>query len=70
MIRIITLSLLLISTSSFASGWECINRNSRIIPTCDTWRWEVPRGWLVSIDINNYGASITYFPDESHEWKI
>lgn len=34
-----------------ASSWECINRNG-FIPTCNTWRWPVPHGWLVSVDNN------------------
>ncbi len=58
---------LMLSGSVFASGWECINRN---VLTCNTWRWEVPNGWLVSSDNDNHGAAITFYPDEKHEWKI
>ena len=69
MVRIIALSLLLMSTSSFASGWECINRNG-LVPSCNTWRWPVPHGWLVSSDNDDHGAAITFVPDEDHSWKL
>jgi hypothetical protein len=66
--RRLILILLLISNNCYA-GWECINRNG-LIPTCNTWRWKVPHGWLISVDNDDHGASVTFYPDENHEWGI
>lgn len=60
---------LLFPIISYASGWECINRNGFVL-TCNTWRWSVPHGWLVSVDNNDHGAAVTFVPDEWHNWKI
>lgn len=64
-------TILLVSTiwsaACNASGWECINRNG-VIPTCNTWRMMVPHGWLVSVDNNDHGAALTYYPDDGHVW--
>lgn len=60
---------MMISEQCFASGWECINRNAALIPTCNTWRWPVPHGWMVSTDNADHGAAMTFIPDETHEWK-
>ncbi len=54
------------SSSIFASSWECVSRN---IAICNTWRMEVPHGWLVSTDNSNEDIAITYYPDPDHEWK-
>lgn len=59
----------LIPALANAIGWECINKN-QFPPTCNTWRWEVPTGWLVSTDNQDHGASITFLPDELHQWKV
>ncbi len=45
--------MLLVPSLSLASNWECINRNPGNL-TCNTWRWEVPHGWLVSTDSNDF----------------
>lgn len=60
--------LFLLTTNCFASHWECINRNG-VVPTCNTWRWEVPGGWLVSTDNGDRHVAVTFFPDQKHEWK-
>lgn len=60
--------LLIIPAICFASHWECINRNG-LVSTCNTWRWHVPHGWLVSVDNYDYVASVAFYPDETHEWK-
>ena len=58
--------LLLVPSISFAK-WECINHQKW--GTCNTWRWEVPHGWLVSTDNGDDGIAMTFIPDEKHEWK-
>ncbi len=63
------LLLLLLSSQCYASNWECINRNG-LVPTCNTWRWNVPGGWLVSVDNDDHGASVTFYPDPNHEWEL
>ena len=59
--------LLLIPSVSFASGWQCVNRQL----TCNTWRWAVPHGWLVSTDngADGHGIAMVFYSDENHEWK-
>ena len=67
--KLLILTILLASTNCFADNWECINRNG-LFPSCNTWRWNVPNGWLVSTDNGDRHISIAYMPDEKHEWKI
>lgn len=64
------LAIMMISINCYATSWECINQNGFLVPTCNTWRWQVPHGWLVSVDNNDHGASVTFYPDEQHEWKL
>jgi hypothetical protein len=64
----IILILLVITNLCYASNWECINRNG-VIPTCNTWRWSVPHGWLVSVN-NYHGTAVTFYADESNDWKF
>ncbi len=61
--------LLLIPSICFADHWECINRNG-LIPTCNTWRWQIPGGWLVSCDNGDKHIAVTFVPDATHEWKV
>lgn len=65
---IIALSLLLVSTSSIASSWECVSR----LVTCHTWRMSVPEGWVISGDTitSDHAYAMTFVPDKMHEWKL
>jgi hypothetical protein len=65
--KIYFLLFLLLPSLSFSAYWQCINRN-KVITTCNTWRMKVPRGWIVSVDNDDRGASVTFVPDEDHEW--
>lgn len=62
------LIMMILSSASYAGNWQCVNRNG-LVPTCNTWRWYVPGGWLVSVDNDDHGAAITFYPDKDHEWK-
>lgn len=61
--------LILFSINSFASNWQCVNRNPGV-PTCNTWRMQVPHGWLVSTDNGDNDIAMIFYPDKNHEWKI
>lgn len=60
----ILFAILFFSVSCQAASWECIV-DSMI---CNTWRMQVPHGWLVRTSHQTY--AIIYVPDEEHEWKI
>lgn len=62
--RKLFLILMLLSTSCVASPWECID--SGVL--CGTWRMKVPHGWLVKVA--GAGTAITFFEDETHDWKL
>lgn len=66
---LLTVWLLIYSGLALASNWECINRNG-FPPTCNTWRWQVPSGWLVSTDNGDDHISVTFVPDENHNWRV
>lgn len=61
--------LLLLTTNCYAAEFERIQINSGeglSRYTTYLWRIRVPHGWLVTTMKN----SITFYPDEKHEWKI
>ena len=68
-LKTLIFSLLMFPVLCFASNWVCINRNLPL-PTCNTWRWEVPNGWLVSADNGDSHVSLTFYPDPEHKWKV
>jgi hypothetical protein len=65
------LTLLILPSLSFAGGWECINRTALI---CNTWRMQVPTGWIVSNDNSAgggvHGYGMVFVPDTAHEWRV
>lgn len=68
--RLLLISLLLFSATSYAASWECINR---VMASCNTWRMEVPTGWVVASDNTNggeHGYAMTFVPDPEHKWKL
>ena len=57
--------LLLLSANCYATEWECVSRSLG----CSLYRMQTPHGWLVQ-KTGTYEGSITYVPDEKHEWKV
>lgn len=46
--------------------WQCISGHMG----CDTWRMEVPAGWII-LNSNSYNSeSMTFVPDTGHTWKV
>jgi hypothetical protein len=58
--------LCLLSSNCFAASWECVNRAA----ACNTWRMEVPTGWIVSSDNTDNSYAMTFVPDPEHKWKV
>jgi hypothetical protein len=65
--------------------WELIKTDPSDRSDIETWRAEVPGGWLVSVWAtrdranatgtarpggSNWGGGVTFVPDEKHEWKV
>ncbi len=65
---IIFLILLFFYSNANSSEWQCINRSLG----CNTWRLEVPLGWVVASDNNGTDGdyAMVYVPDKKHDWKI
>jgi len=66
-ISIVLTIVLFYSINGNAAQWTCI---SRWAATCNTWKMEVPGGWLVSGE--GYGSgeyAMAFVPDIKHEWK-
>ncbi len=63
------LVLAMLPSLCLADKWQCINHQPMSI-NCNTWRWEVPGGWLVSTDNGDQDIAMTFYPDSQHEWKI
>jgi hypothetical protein len=68
-ISIIFLALIF-SMSAYADNWKCINR---AVGFCNTWRMQIPMGWLVASDNGatggEHGYAMIYIPDPEHTWK-
>lgn len=63
------LILLFLPTLTFASSWECINRAAF---TCNTWKMNVPNGWIIASDNpggGEHGYQMIFISDEKHEWN-
>ena len=64
------LILLLLTSNVYASTWECLNRN---VGFCNTWRMNVPNGWIVASDNaasgGEHGYAMVFVPDTGHTWK-
>lgn len=60
------LLLLLLTTNCYAGKWEDITYT----PSCGAplQRMAIPHGWLVMY--RGASPSITFVPDEKHEWKL
>lgn len=61
--------LLLLAGSAHAASWECINRTAMF---CNTWRMQVPAGWIVGSDNSatggEHGYAMVFVPDVEHKW--
>jgi len=57
--------LLLLSANCYAASWECVISGM----ACYTKRMKVPSGWIVK-EIGIHNDSLTFVPDEKHEWKL
>lgn len=62
------LFLLLFPIVANAAQWNCVTSSYM---TCNTWRLEVPTGWIVSsIGFGEHSYAMVVVPDQNHEWKI
>lgn len=65
------LFFILFSSSVYASNWECINKS---VGFCNTWRMEIPEGYIVASDNSatggEHGYGMVFVPDEKHQWKV
>ena len=62
--------LLLLAGNCYAAAWQKvesqIGEGWQAMPI-NMYRLEVPHGWLILTTFRN---SVTFYPDEKHEWKI
>lgn len=66
------LLLLLLSSNCYAANWICINRAAI---SCNTWRLEIPEGYLVASDNDattggEHAYAMVFVPDVDHKWKL
>lgn len=65
----IMLCLMFLGHPCYAGGWECFDEHPE--GYCISYRYEVPKGWLVSVsDVHGGLNGVTYYPDRMHAWKI
>ena len=64
----IAIATVILPLAAQAGYWQCVNR--AIMAECNTWRWAVPGGWLVSTDNGDHGIAMVYYPDPDHKWML